>query len=207
MTTEEINFWNERFGGEEYIYGDEPNVYLKEKLAGLPIGKILFPAEGEGRNSVFSAILGWDVYAFDQSESGKRKALQLAKKKGVEIVYKISTLKDYQPEENQYDAMALIYAHLPSSVRRKFHQKLSKSLKPGGYLILEGFSKKHGKFQKLNPTAGGPKDMDMLYDLDEIKLDFPDFDFLEANEVQTQLEEGNYHLGDAMVVRIFGRKK
>jgi hypothetical protein len=70
--------WNERYSASEYIYGTGPNTWLVEKLAGLQPGKILFPAEGEGRNAVHAARLGWNVAAFDQSEAGRKKALKLA---------------------------------------------------------------------------------------------------------------------------------
>jgi hypothetical protein len=50
-------------------------------LIKLPIGSILFPAEGEGRNAVFAAKLGWAVSAFDISNEGKNKGIKLAKKK------------------------------------------------------------------------------------------------------------------------------
>lgn len=206
MNREEINFWNERFSGDEYIYGDQPNEYLKEKLKEIQKGKILFPAEGEGRNSVYAAMLGFDSFAFDQSDSGKQKALQLASTKGVEITYDIFTMDEYQSESEKYDAVALIYAHFHKTVRRAHHQKLIKSLQPGGYLILEAFSKDHIKFQKENPTAGGPGNIDMLYNLDEIKDDFKGFEFLEATEKEITLKEGNHHKGNAVVVRIFARK-
>jgi len=79
-------FWNERYAAEEYAYGTEPNIFLKEILEQLTPGKILFPAEGEGRNAVFAAKLGWTVTAFDASTEGKRKAEMLASKNKVQII-------------------------------------------------------------------------------------------------------------------------
>jgi len=70
--------WNERYSKEEFAYGKLPNNYLKEQLERLPVGTILFPAEGEGRNAVFAAKPGWKVSAFNISVEGKNKALQLA---------------------------------------------------------------------------------------------------------------------------------
>src|SRR5690625_7249446 len=66
-------FWNERYAQDEYIYGEEPNEYLRKKLSILSPGKILFPADGEGRNSVYAALKGWDSEAFDISIEGKIK--------------------------------------------------------------------------------------------------------------------------------------
>ncbi len=56
------SFFDDVYGHEEYAYGKMPNEYLKEKLRDLKPGKILFPAEGEGRNAVYAAKSGWDVF-------------------------------------------------------------------------------------------------------------------------------------------------
>lgn len=200
-------FWNERYAQEEYIYGEEPNEYLKEKLEGLPTGNILFPAEGEGRNGVYTATLGWKVSAFDASSEGKRKAELLASKKGVNLNYTVSDADTIDYEANSFDALVLIYTHFSNENRRKLHQKLASFLKPNGILILEGFSKDHVKNQEANPSAGGPRNVAMLYDLNELKEDFKDFEFIEAIKAETELKEGRHHLGKASVIRIFAKKK
>ena len=73
-----LQFWEERYGKEPYAYGKEPNHFFKEQIENFSIGKILFPSEGEGRNSVYAAILGHDVHAFDLSSEGKKKSELLA---------------------------------------------------------------------------------------------------------------------------------
>lgn len=79
------NIWNERYGKEEYVYGEEPNVFFAAQLTKLQNGVIILPCEGEGRNAVYAASQGWKVNAFDTSEAGKTKAIQLASNKGVTI--------------------------------------------------------------------------------------------------------------------------
>lgn len=199
------HFWDKRFGTDEYIYGVQPNEYLEEKLPEFKTGSILFPCDGEGRNSVYAAGLGWQVDSFDMSASGKKKTMLLAEKAAVQLNYSVCMLEDFE-SKTQYDAMALIYAHFPEEVRRDYHQRLSQFLKPGGILILEAFSKNQQKFQQQNPNAGGPKAESMLYDLNEIKDDFKDFELIEAVEQQIVLNEGNYHSGDAMVIRLIAKK-
>ena len=71
-------FWDNRYAQEKWAYGKEPNTYIKEKLSLFKTGKVLFPAEGEGRNAVYAAKLGWEVSAFDYSFKGKEKADRLA---------------------------------------------------------------------------------------------------------------------------------
>lgn len=199
------NFWNNRYGHEEFTYGKLPNEYLKEKLDILKSGKILFPAEGEGRNAVYAAVKGWESEAF-QSEEGKKKALLWVSENKTEIFYTVSNVENIEYPNSSFDALAMIYAHFPG-YRRDFHQKLNRFLKPGGYLILEGFSKLQQEYQQRNPQSGGPRDSEMLYDLEELKKDFENFEIKEAVVKTIVLNEGDYHKGEASVVRIFAVKK
>src|SRR5690625_2094528 len=173
------NKWDERYANTTYIYGQTPNEYLKQKLSNLTPGKMLFPADGEGRNSVYAAQLGWDTTSFDGSSEGKRKAKKLAAKHNLTIDYEVRDANDVQYPKNTFDGMSFIYAHFPENQRRAIHQKLAKSLKKGGVLILEGFSKSHVKNQQKNPQVGGPPIKAMLFDLEEVKQDFSGFEFIE----------------------------
>lgn len=202
-----MNFWDQRYSQAEFVYGEKPNEYLRSKLQDIKIGRILFPAEGEGRNAVFAAKLGWNVSAFDSSIEGKKKADKLALKNGVSIDYQVLDLEQTAYAASYFDAIALSYSHFPENKRRLYHQQLSKNLKKGGILILECFSKNQLKFQETNPNSGGPKDVSMLFDLEEIKEDFSDFDFIEACETETDLDEGKHHVGTASVIRLFAVKK
>lgn len=201
------DFWNGRYAQEDFVYGKKPNGYLRAKLEDLVVGKAVFPADGEGRNSVYAAALGWQVVAFDQSEEGIAKAILLADQNNVKINYMVADMDNITLPKAPVDMVALIYAHFPEADRRRYHKKLASLLRNGGYLILEGFGKGHAKNQLDNPKAGGPKDVEMLYDLNEIKVDFEGFVFLEAYETQTVLSEGDSHKGNADVVRVFAIKK
>ena len=116
-------FWNERFTEDTFAYGKAPNEFLKENIHLLQQGNILFVAEGEGRNAVFAARSGWTAEAFDISAEGKNKALKLAETNNVSIDYQIGELEtlSYQPEE--FDAIALIYAHFPAAIKAAIHQQ------------------------------------------------------------------------------------
>lgn len=200
------DFWNNRYSQEEFVYGELPNEYFRKVISGIKPGSILLPAEGEGRNAVYAATSGWSVIAFDQSPEGRRKATWLAQKNKVIIDYTVSNVEDFAIPKASVDAIALIYAHFPGERRREYHQKLASFLKQNGVLILEGFSKQHAEMQEKNPAAGGPKDLAMLYDLEDLKGDFPDFDFTEAYEAEIELKEGTFHDGRSGVIRITGVK-
>lgn len=199
-------FWNERYASHDYVYGIEPNEFLASQLPGLKTGKILFPAEGEGRNAVFAAKLGWDVAAFDQSEEGKKKADSLANSQQVRIDYQVADLNEVVYPAESFDALGLIFAHFPAPLRQSFHRKLLSFLKPSGILILEGFSKEHLKFNSINPLAGGPKDPSMLFSEQELISDFQGMEILSLEEKEVDLREGLFHVGKSAVIRLVVKK-
>ncbi len=200
-------FWDERYSSEEYVYGEEPNEYLKSRLSQLYPGEIMFAAEGEGRNAVFAAREYWKVTAFDQSREGKKKALKLAEKNEVEIDYRVGNLPELGYEKDEVDAVALIYAHFPKDVRAEYHRLLLSYLRRDGLVIFEGFSKKHIAYQKENPKVGGPKDEELLFSMEEIKKDFGELNFLELYEAEVDLREGEFHNGLGAVIRFVAQKK
>ena len=191
------NQWDERYARQEYIYGTEPNKFLKEQLFLLKPGRILFPAEGEGRNAVFAASLGWETDAFDQSVEGQKKALKLATHKGVTINYYIQSLNDWNPEPDQYDCIALIFVHLPDGLRQQVHNAVVRALKPGGILLLEAFT-----LNQLPRTSGGPKTAELLFLEEQITSDFKDLKFTTFAETQSMLNEGPLHQGLADVFQL-----
>ena len=199
--------WNDRYSKEEFAYGEEPNNYLKEQLTKLTAGTILFPAEGEGRNAVYAAKLGWTVSAFDISNEGKIKALKLAKKNNVTIEYKVGELETLDFKKEQFDAIALIYAHFPANIKSLYHKIFDRLLKNEGILIFEAFSKNHLDYVTANEKVGGPKDIESLFSIDEIKSDFPNYEIIELAEKEIELNEGLYHNGVGSVIRFIGRKK
>lgn len=199
--------WNERYSQVDFAYGEKPNEFLRSSLIHKPIGKILFPAEGEGRNAVYTATLGWDVFAFDQSDEGKKKALLLANKHQVAIDYQVAEFDQVWFEQDQFDAIALIYAHFSAATKSDYHLRLQSYLKQGGLVIFEAFSKNHLPWRKDNPSVGGPDDLDMLFSIEEIKSDFDNFEIIELSENVIELNEGLCHVGTGSVIRFVGRKK
>jgi 2-polyprenyl-3-methyl-5-hydroxy-6-metoxy-1,4-benzoquinol methylase len=195
-------FWDERYINNEMVYGFKPNRFLEDQLVELPLGEILLPAEGEGRNAIFAAKLGWQVHAFDFSEVAQQKALAFAKLNQVEVNYEVIDLTQFNAPEKSFDVIALIYVHLKPDLRTSFHQKIARWLKPGGKLILEAFNLK-----QLNNHSGGPKDEDMLYSRSMLKSDFNQtFKIDYCGDVTLWLEEGPFHEGKADVVRLIATK-
>jgi 2-polyprenyl-3-methyl-5-hydroxy-6-metoxy-1,4-benzoquinol methylase len=199
--------WNDRYSNSAFAYGEEPNNFFKEQIEKLNPRTVLFPAEGEGRNAVYAAKLGWEVAAFDISEEGKNKALKLAEINDVTIDYKVGALEtlNYQPE--QFDAIALIYAHFPAEIKSQLHRTLETYLRKDGIIIFEAFSKKHLEYLAINDKVGGPKDIESLFSIEEIKADFPNYEIIQLEEKEIELNEGLFHNGKGSVIRFVGKKK
>lgn len=199
--------WDQRYANAEYAYGEAPNNYLKEQLAQINTpGKILFAAEGEGRNAVYAAKQGWTVSAFDISIEGRKKALRLAQNNNILIDYRVGELETLNFQQGEFDAIALIYAHFPANIKSSLNQLLHSYLRPGGIVIFEAFSKNHLAFIDKNEKVGGPREFDMLFSVEEIQNDFPDYEILELAEKVIELNEGIYHNGEGSVIRFTGRK-
>lgn len=207
MNKDWLKLWNDRYKKDAYAYGEKPNVFLKEQLKKFSGKKILFAAEGEGRNAVFAAKQNWDVSAFDISIEGKNKAQRLAEKNAVQIDYRLGELETLNFTENEFDAIALIYAHFPPNIRSKYHKLLTQYLKKDGIIIFEAFSKNHLKYRLENENVGGPKSLELLFSLEEIKSDFNNFEVIELSEKEIELSEGLGHNGLGSVIRFVGRKK
>lgn len=202
-------FWDSKYASEEYVYGDQPNDYLKQAIdKKILSGRIMFPAEGEGRNAAYAAKNGIEAIAFDQSSEAKVKAMRLAAIKGVDIEYLVGEFLQAPLNKYKYfDGAVLIYAHFPEKLRAEYHNFIAKHIRPGGVILLESFSKGHTKNQEENPSVGGPRNIDMLYTKEMIIDDFKMFTPLEIEEKEIYLSEGIGHNGIAKVIRFIGIKK
>ncbi|WLT39629.1 class I SAM-dependent methyltransferase [Synechocystis sp. B12] len=193
--------WDERFSQSEYVYGTEPNDFLVSVANQIPQGKILCLAEGEGRNACFLASLGYEVIAVDQSSVGLAKAKQLAQEKGVKITTVQSNLADFDIVADAWEGIVSIFCHLPSSLRKQLYPKVYQGLKPGGVFILEGFA-----LEQLQYNTGGPKDLDLLPKLETLQSELPSLNWLIANNLERNLDEGAYHQGKAALIQLLGQK-
>ncbi|RJP73007.1 MAG: class I SAM-dependent methyltransferase [Ignavibacteriales bacterium] len=193
--------WNDRYSTEEYIFGTEPNQFLKDELEKIKPGKILLIAEGEGRNAVYAAKSGWQVDAIDFSSVAKEKALKLAAKNKVSINYEIHDLAEYTPPKNLYDVIGIFYLHIPIELREDVLRKAIDALTLSGKLILEVFEK-----EQVNKKTFGPSDPEVLYSLEDIAVNCIDLDFEKFTKEAVFLDEGDGHKGEGIVIRFVGVK-
>jgi SAM-dependent methyltransferase len=193
--------WNERYQQDIYQYGINPNEFMAEHIPQITAGRILFPGAGEGRDAVFAAKLGWEVHAFDLSEQGQSKALKLASQEKTRIHFKVADATLVKFPLASFDIIALTYFHLPIETRLPFYANCVSWLKPGGIILLEGFTK-----QQLGLSSGGPNNIDWLFSAKELETEFPGLKIILNVEKQRILDEGPLHQGLAEVVQFIAQK-
>ncbi len=193
--------WNQRYNQPDYVYGIQPNDFLVSVAASIPLGKLLSLGEGEGRNAVYLASLGYDVTAVDSSEVGLEKARRLAAEKGVGIATITADLDNFQIQPNSWDAIVSIFCHVPSAIRVPLHQAVVRGLKPGGVFVLEAFTPR-----QLEMGTGGPASPDMLMTLASLRQELAGLRFVQAIELDRNVIEGKFHTGQAAVVQIVAVK-
>ena len=120
----EKEFWDQRYAAKDFVCGVEPNAFFRQEILKISHGRLLLPGEGEGRNAAFAASIGGKVIAFDQSSEGRKKALRLAKREGVEIVYLVAALNEFNAKPESFDCIAIVFVHFTEAERNIIHQKL-----------------------------------------------------------------------------------
>jgi SAM-dependent methyltransferase len=197
------NFWDERYSIKDYVYGTLPNEFFKEQIDKLKPGKILMVGEGEGRNAVYAAKLGWQVDAIDSSSIAKEKALSLAEQNHVSINYKVDDIFSYNFPKYVYDAVGIIFLHVNESEKESevLSRNVMDALNTKGRIILELFSK-----NQLSKKSGGPQDLSMLCSIEQIQKNFSTLKHEILREENVLLSEGEFHQGEASVIRFVGVK-
>ena len=193
--------WDKRFSEPGYAYGTEPNGFLESVVDRVPRGRVLCLAEGEGRNAVYLAGLGYEVTAVDTSTVGLEKTEALARDRGVTIETVNADLADYPIEPGKWQGIVSIFCHLPPVVRAALHERCLRGLAPGGVFVLEGFTPR-----QLELGTGGPKSRELLMELEIVRQELPGLRLEIGREIEREVVEGKYHGGVASVIQILAVK-
>lgn len=196
-----VEMWDERYSAGDYVYGTEPNVFFRQTLDTLKPGRLLLPADGEGRNGVYAATKGWDVQSVDFSHNARKKAIGLAGRNHVQIRYAVSDILAFPYPKEYYDAIALIFVHLPPDQRLLLSRMMIGALRPGGTLIIEAFSK-----NQLRYSSGGPRDAALLLSSQELANEFNGLKINYLAEEEVVFDEGPLHQGKAAVIKMVAVK-
>ncbi len=199
----ELARWQQRFAAPGYVFGTEPNAFLKAQAHLLRQGdKALAIADGEGRNGVFLAEQGLDVLSVDFSLLAQEKARKLAKARGVTLRIAQADIVDWDWPDAAFDVVAAIFFQFSAPPERdKIFAGIKKTLKPGGLLLLEGYGPK-----QLDYKTGGPSDLTRLYTRALLQKAFGDFSEIDIREYDAELHEGDRHAGLSALIDLVGRK-
>ena len=194
--------WEERYSVDDYVYGTEPNGFLREHVSVLPVGDVLCLAEGEGRNAVFLATTGRRVSSVDLTEAGVAKTLRLAASAGVSVDAVVGDLAEYDLGVGRWDAIVSIFAHMPSPVRVDLHRRVVASLRPGGVFLLEAYTP-----DQIGRGTGGPGSAELMMTIEGLRSELASLEFVHAKEREREIAEGTHHTGIGSVVQVIARKK
>jgi 2-polyprenyl-3-methyl-5-hydroxy-6-metoxy-1,4-benzoquinol methylase len=197
------DFWNERFATDEYIFGTAPNVFLASQAAWVRPGmRALAVADGEGRNGVWLAEQGARVHAIDVSPLALDKARKLAAQRGVALETEQADVLDWTWPEAAYDLVAAIFIQFaPPPERDRIVAGIRRTLRPGGVLILQGYTPKQIEF-----GTGGPPNAANMYTAELLREWFGDWDIVHLHEHESVIREGSHHHGMSALIDLVARK-
>jgi cyclopropane fatty-acyl-phospholipid synthase-like methyltransferase len=197
------SIWDERYAGEEYHFGTEPNAFLVSQQSLLQPGmSCLAVADGEGRNGVWLAEQGLDVLSVDSSPVALEKARQLAQKRGVSAKCEQVDLTQWSWGENRFDVVAAIFIQFaPPGLREQMFAHIKCCLKPGGLLLLQGYTPR-----QLHYRTGGPSQAENLYTETLLREAFADMEIIELREHDDIISEGAGHSGMSALIDLVARK-
>ena len=196
-------FWDQRFRAPEYIFGTEPNVFLSQQANRFKPGdRVLDVACGEGRNSVWLAGLGCNVTGLDVSPLALDKARRLAQRRSVAVEYAEADIRDWKWEPMRFDAVVCIFIQFaePDQRARLFGGFMT-TLKPGGILVLQGYTPKQVEYK-----TGGPPQVDHMYTTAMLRDAFADMEIVHLQEHEEVLAEGSKHVGRSALIDLVARK-
>ena len=196
--------WNRRFAEDGYLFGTEPNAWLREYAGIWSAGqRVLCVADGEGRNSVWLARRGLRVDAFDIAEVGVAKARRLAAEHGVEVGFQVADCDGFDWPRSAYDGVAAIFVQFADpALRERLFRRIVDSLKPGGTLLLQGYTPK-----QLEYRTGGPPLLSHLYTEALLREAFAALDIVELREYEADVAEGSGHCGHSALIGLVARRR
>jgi cyclopropane fatty-acyl-phospholipid synthase-like methyltransferase len=194
--------WETRFRAPDYVFGKEPNAFLKSQAHRLRAGgAALSVADGEGRNGVWLAEQGLDVLTIDYSPAALAKARALAAERGVRLWTEVTDVFAWRWPTNTFDVIAAIFIFAVPTQRPAFFANLKGALKPGGLLLMQGY-----RPEQLKYRTGGPPDAERLLTRAILEQGFGDMSEIDIHEHDSTISEGTAHVGMSALIDLVARK-
>jgi len=195
--------WEERYATPDYLFGKDPSIFITEKTEYLKAGQTaLVVADGEGRNSVFMAEQGLVVTAMDGAANAVAKAEKLAAERGVSVDFKVADILQWDWDAVQYDLVVGIFIQFVGpDARAGIFEGMKRSLKPGGMLLLHGYTP-----EQIELGTGGPPFVENMYTKEILADSFGDFEILALNAYHREVQEGRGHSGMSALIDLVAQK-
>jgi SAM-dependent methyltransferase len=155
--------WDDRYSGDELVWTSTPNQFLLAEVVGLPAGRAVDLACGEGRNSIWLSEQGWEVTGVDFSSVGLAKAKRFADLWGVEVTWVESAVENWTPPPGGFDLVAMLYLQLPQPARSEALVAAASAVAPGGTLLVVAHD-----VDNLARGYGGPPNPNVLYRVSDV---------------------------------------
>jgi SAM-dependent methyltransferase len=203
VPSSDAEYWNGRFASESYVFGTRPAAFLVDNVHHIPPqSRVLVPADGEGRNSVFLAERGHRVVATDIAEAALAKARKLAAARGVSVEFRHLDLQGWHWPEAEFDAAVAVFIQFaPPALRDEIFAGMKRSVRPGGVILLHGYTPK-----QLEYRTGGPPIIEQLYTEELLRTAFSDWELLRLEAYERDLDEGEGHKGPSAIVDLVARR-
>ncbi len=198
-----MSIWDERYAGEEYHFGTAPNAFLAAQRALLKPGmRCLAVADGEGRNGVWLAEQGLQVLSVDSSAVAQEKARKLAAQRGVQLQFELADLQQWEWGVDKFDVVVGIFIQFaPPAQREQMFDNIRRCLKPGGLLLLQGYTPR-----QLEYRTGGPSQVENLYTEAMLRAAFGEWDIVQLREHDDVIHEGMGHSGMSALIDLVASK-
>jgi SAM-dependent methyltransferase len=197
------SFWDSRYAEETYLFGTEPNAFLAREGWRLQPGwHALAVADGEGRNGVWMAERGVAVTSIDVSPRGTQKARALAEARGVQLDIRTIDVTAFDMGETAFDAVVAIFIQFaPPGTREELFARMTRALKPGGLLYLQGY-----RPEQVDYGTGGPPYREHLYTMDLLHDQFGHLEWMHSASYDAPVHEGRGHDGMSALIELVARK-
>ena len=198
-----MSMWDERYAQDGYLFGTEPNDFLVLQRHLLKPGmSCLAVADGEGRNGVWLAQQGLHVLSVEASAVALEKAKKLAQQRGVAIDFEQADLAHWQWGEDRFDVVAAIFIQFaPPALREQMFAGIKRCLKPGGLLLLQGYTPR-----QLEYKTGGPPVAENMYTEALLRNAFGDMKISHLREHDDHIGEGTAHSGMSALIDLVANK-
>lgn len=199
------SLWSQRYrdAGEDYLFGVAPSRFLEAHRQLFNAGATaLSVADGEGRNSVWLAEQGLDVTALEISPVALAKARRLARGRRVAVNFVQTDIIAGPWPDDTYDFVIGIFIQFVGPEEREIQfARMEQAVKPGGLLLLHGYTPRQLEFR-----TGGPSAIENLYTEALLRDAFAGFEILALRAYEDELSEGAGHKGRSAVIDLVARK-